>query len=189
MKRDERIALLGQDIERFSAADWRYLFIERPDLKKRLAKVLDETPVKESSGPVIDLYALAWESIMQAASESKWMPEEYFQNDWVSDVCGWLRDGFPDPSTAAKPVVVVDVTGGAWHGVRSSAPVDVVLVDTDSDQSGTIVLPDGTQAYCAVLSPEADDIQPRYALDMLDAVRAAAASSDLASSAAAPSMD
>ena len=39
------------------------------------------------SAPVIDLEANAWESIKQAASESKWIPAQYFMGDWVADVC------------------------------------------------------------------------------------------------------
>lgn len=41
---------------------------------------------------VIDLDALDWRSIQQAASESKWMPLEYMRNEWVSDVCTFLRE-------------------------------------------------------------------------------------------------
>lgn len=40
-----------------------------------------------------DLDAQSWKDIKQAASESKWMPPQYFMNDWVHDVCEWLRDG------------------------------------------------------------------------------------------------
>jgi hypothetical protein len=43
--------------------------------------------------PTIDIDKEFWKSIKQAASESKWMPEEYFMNDWVSDVCEYLRNG------------------------------------------------------------------------------------------------
>jgi hypothetical protein len=38
---------------------------------------------------VINLDHEAWLSIKAAAEESKWVPREfYYQNDWVSDVCG-----------------------------------------------------------------------------------------------------
>lgn len=43
--------------------------------------------------PVIDLERAAWEQIKQAASESEWIPKEYFMNDWLSDVCEFLRKG------------------------------------------------------------------------------------------------
>lgn len=48
--------------------------------------------VAEEEGPTFDLDALAWESIKQAASESNWMPKEYCMNEWVSDVCAFLRN-------------------------------------------------------------------------------------------------
>jgi len=41
---------------------------------------------------VLDLDRLHWESIKQAANESNWIPKDfYFQDDWVSDVCSFLR--------------------------------------------------------------------------------------------------
>lgn len=42
---------------------------------------------------VIDLDKIQWEEIKLAAKESKWIPPEYFSNDWVSDVCWFLREG------------------------------------------------------------------------------------------------
>lgn len=57
---------------------------------------------EEPEVPTFDLDRDAedWKVILQAASESKWMPPEYMRNDWISDVCGWLRDG---PPAAEKP--------------------------------------------------------------------------------------
>ncbi len=40
----------------------------------------------------LDLSAAAWDEIQQAARESQWMPPEYVMNDWVSDVCRFLRE-------------------------------------------------------------------------------------------------
>lgn len=42
---------------------------------------------------VIDLDKAAWEQIKQAAKESSWIPKEYYMNDWLSDVCDFLRNG------------------------------------------------------------------------------------------------
>lgn len=42
---------------------------------------------------VIDISATDWAAIQEAASESTWMPPEYMRNDWVSDVCRFLREG------------------------------------------------------------------------------------------------
>lgn len=40
-----------------------------------------------------DLDAEFWKQIKQAARNSSWIPEEYVMNDWVSDVCHYLRGG------------------------------------------------------------------------------------------------
>lgn len=45
----------------------------------------------EEARATIDLDASSWESIKEAASQSPWMPPEYMMNDWVSDVCAFLR--------------------------------------------------------------------------------------------------
>ena len=44
---------------------------------------------------VIDLDAEAWAQIKQAASESTWMPPEYISNNWIADLCEFLRNGHP----------------------------------------------------------------------------------------------
>lgn len=41
----------------------------------------------------IDVSATDWAAIQEAASESTWMPPEYMRNDWVADVCRFLREG------------------------------------------------------------------------------------------------
>lgn len=50
---------------------------------------------KNDAVPVVDLMAVSLSVMMEAARESKWMPPEYVMNDWVADVCGWLRNGPP----------------------------------------------------------------------------------------------
>ena len=40
---------------------------------------------------VWDLDLAMWNSIKDASTQSNWMPEEYFMNDWVADVCEMLR--------------------------------------------------------------------------------------------------
>ena len=60
----------------------------RDNLRRRLAPEVSE-PV------VIDLDVEFWKSIQKAAEESTWIPPEYFVNDWVSDVCRYLREGHP----------------------------------------------------------------------------------------------
>jgi hypothetical protein len=56
--------------------------------------------------PTIDLDGESWMSVKQAASESNWMPPEYTHNDWVADVCEWLREG---PPASAAPEEVQDL--------------------------------------------------------------------------------
>jgi hypothetical protein len=57
--------------------------------KKDFYKTIKET----SECPTFDLDTLAWERIKKAASESKWIPEDYYANDWENDVCDFLRNG------------------------------------------------------------------------------------------------
>lgn len=52
----------------------------------------------EGKIPTIDLTYSHWEAIQQAARESPWIPPEYFKNDWVADVCSFLRE----PDSAAE---------------------------------------------------------------------------------------
>lgn len=58
--------------------------------RQGVAWALEQTKPDPS---VIDLHQLAWESILDAASKSNWMPPEYMGNDWRSDVCAFLRNG------------------------------------------------------------------------------------------------
>jgi glutaredoxin 2 len=52
----------------------------------------DEYRPKHGSAPVLNLDKEFWEHIKQAAAESEWIPKEYLMNDWVSDVCTFLRE-------------------------------------------------------------------------------------------------
>lgn len=54
---------------------------------------LGGAPVVERQPNVIDLDAANWENIQKAADESSWMPNEYMRNEWVSDVCNFLKYG------------------------------------------------------------------------------------------------
>ena len=51
---------------------------------------------------VIDLDKIFWESLLEAACQSKWMPEEYMVNDWASDCCNFLIEGPFDPEPLRK---------------------------------------------------------------------------------------
>lgn len=55
-----------------------------------------EQPVNFDTGdqgniPVIDIDKESWEAIKEAARNSPWIPSQYFMNDWVSDVCDFLK--------------------------------------------------------------------------------------------------
>jgi len=65
--------------------------------------------------PVVDLSQADWESIQQAASDSPWMPKEYMQNDWVSDVCSFLRDPRPDAELEATKGRVRNLSMEVWR--------------------------------------------------------------------------
>lgn len=65
-------------------------------------------PVVERQEPVvIDLDAVDWETIQQAADESNWMPNEYMRNEWVADVCNFLKYGRADASPPASVSAVL----------------------------------------------------------------------------------
>ena len=46
----------------------------------------DETTIHINADEVF------WQEIQQAAEESNWIPPEYTMNDWVADVCSFLRN-------------------------------------------------------------------------------------------------
>ncbi|MBI6655015.1 hypothetical protein YA0721_03545 [Pseudomonas carnis] len=104
----------------------------------------------------IEVSASDWVAIQEAASESTWMPPEYMRNDWVSDVCRFLRKG-PAAQAQGEPVAWQRKSkneDGRWFALPDSdveeairlgyevrklyaeqpAPVAVVLPDPGTDQ-------------------------------------------------------
>ena len=65
-----------------------------------------EGPLGMVEPVAIDLDVVDWETIQKAADESNWMPNEYMRNEWVADVCNFLKYGRADTSPPA-PVAVV----------------------------------------------------------------------------------
>jgi hypothetical protein len=65
--------------------------------------MLAAAPAAPQAGQPIDLDAVAMQQMRQAAAESTWMPSEYTSNDWIADVCRWLRDGPPAAAPPAEP--------------------------------------------------------------------------------------
>jgi hypothetical protein len=62
-------------------------------------KFLEAAPTYQ----IIDLDLIFWERIVAAAKESKWMPPEYMMNDWVEDVCVFLKAGRVTPVEPRTP--------------------------------------------------------------------------------------
>jgi len=61
-------------------------------------------PASPQAEQPIDLDAVAMQQMRQAAAESTWMPSGYTSNDWIADVCRWLRDGPPVAAPQAEPI-------------------------------------------------------------------------------------
>lgn len=117
-----------------------YAAREAPKLREKLQASTDC-----DTTPTIDLDAEAWQSIKQAASESKWIPPEYYANDWHSDVCRFLREGIADfvpradeleRALAARPATVPE--GWRERLQRIASALNGTLGDTDP------YFPDGT---------------------------------------------
>lgn len=68
----------------------------------------------------INLDATAWGQIKEAASQSPWMPPEYMMNEWVADVCAFLRNPPESP----------------WR--TDTPPYDVMLLVEFADSYGNL---------------------------------------------------
>jgi hypothetical protein len=74
---------------------------------------------------VIDLDKIDWERIQEAALNSRWMPPEYCRNDWMSDVCAFLRDGpdsFEAPMTDTLEQARASEALGGWMSAALDDP-------------------------------------------------------------------
>lgn len=59
---------------------------------------------EEQNTPVMGLSLSLWNDLVKAAQESPWLPKEYMANDWVADLCQFLReprDVLPMPTKKA----------------------------------------------------------------------------------------
>lgn len=89
-----------------AAGDEHMRVVAELNALKAARRGLDVAP--EPGIPAIDLSKLQWEAIRTAAQQSKWIPPQYYSNDWVSDVETFLREGpeafMPDrPAAAPEP--------------------------------------------------------------------------------------
>lgn len=78
--------------------DDRFRVMVKEDTKQALVEALVEVVT-------IDLNEESFRALLQAASESNWIPPEYCCNDWVSDCCNWLRNGPPADPGEVKALV------------------------------------------------------------------------------------
>lgn len=75
-------------------------------LVKAAGTTQDEPMGQPDPVPVVDLQGLAWNQIITAVGDSRWIPEEYMMNDWVSDICAFLRgDLMPHTRAFTLPTI------------------------------------------------------------------------------------
>lgn len=86
--------------------------------------------------PTIDLDAHFWGNIQKAAAQATWMPEQYTVNDWVNDVCAFLRDG-PTASPEEKAFKKLRELCGY---VENSTEMRVMLMQDDASREWLIFL-------------------------------------------------
>lgn len=62
-------------------------------LREHIAGILRPILGSEYDCDAFDLDEMSWASIKKAATESNWIPPDYYAGDWVSDVCNFLKNG------------------------------------------------------------------------------------------------
>lgn len=70
--------------------------IERDvEAEREFLEIASQYDTTKSVEPVscLNIEEESWNAIKQAASDSKWIPNDYYINDWVSDVCEYLHNG------------------------------------------------------------------------------------------------
>lgn len=78
--------------------------------------------VGEESETLIDLDMAGWHMLLDAASQSQWMPQEYAVNDWLADCAQFLRVGYvgqlpSDPENLRHVMDDVNTHRLAWMRV------------------------------------------------------------------------
>jgi len=90
----------------------------------------------------IDLKHIAYDQMQQAASESKWIPPEYYSNDWIADCCRWLREGPPvaeveERRELSDEIALAKAEVAAWpKHIRDAAHATGVLKKPGADDGG-----------------------------------------------------
>lgn len=109
----------------------------------------------KQSVQVVDLKALAYDSLAAAATRSNWMPPDYCANDWLADCRRWLEFGPPVNAHAVESTTFAE-TGSTGQGlsydwVDAQAREDLLrFCETSADNEGYDV-PKARMAHLAQL--------------------------------------
>lgn len=161
------LELLERVVAHDFAGDCQECGIGQSEAWKELRALLDK-PAES----VIDLDALDWESVKEAAAESKWMPPEYMRNDWVADVCAFLRSE-PAAQQQGEPIKLSDdVREFLQEWIDSSTGGEDEDIDYDfANQLGVLLSPLYAEQPAPVAVVMTDD-------QILDAMREHITSAD-----------
>lgn len=112
--------------------------------------------------PTVDLGQEFWRQIQRAAAESTWIPPDYMMNDWVADVCAFLRQPHPGLTSKEDDAVVARlrarldacVPSGAHHAVPAVDHIRLLRLQlqiADRDLKLAVGAGIGDDAYVSVL--------------------------------------
>lgn len=92
MTAPERICLLPDD-------GWSWVKGPKPPYEENATEYVhaDLAAVRPAQIIEIDLRAAMMDELEKAASESPWVPENYYMNEVISDCCAFLRSDRPQP--------------------------------------------------------------------------------------------
>lgn len=103
----------------------------------RSGELIPRAPVAAptSDVEVIDIEKGFWEQINTAANASPWIPREhYFMNDWVADVCRYLKTGNGDvsaPTGDALDAVIKQISADLWNEIGHQVPAVAMKFGVD----------------------------------------------------------
>lgn len=74
---------------------WRPADVPTVGVERTQTTGKNDSPPEPAAVPVdeVNLDALAWKSLMDAARQTEWMPREYMVNDWLADLREYLIKG------------------------------------------------------------------------------------------------
>lgn len=116
----------GASIMDFDRSGWYDADVSRGEYRAMLAAA----PTAPQAEQPIDLDAVAMQQMRQAAAESTWMPSEYTSNDWIADVCRWLRDGPPAAAPQAEPsaALIRAYNSGYMQGHHDTVEAQFIVI-------------------------------------------------------------